>query len=454
MGVIERIKDRQVTLPGDAKAFACTKIDFKQTAGKRSPKSSLKVSIANDPNHTIILAPAYSIQTLTKGSELTHNEGLWTAATEMSPGKWHLEYRSGSQVCNDSITLDEVKCGADFEERGGECEPVPASFPWKLVIPISLAVLGLVTSLFYLWWVRLPQLLCNRKLRHCKRFMESDGHSLAVVSSKLGSGTEDGAGLYDCIRQPVSRHKYTGFHCAVLRNADMALVRSMLRAAPDLVAIEDSAGKDAVQLAVKYQRSEELVAEMVMRCLQAGCKLNGWHSILENAEHTKYVVAVVSLVQEAAQVKHISAPSPQHTHSTTSLASELGELATPRGMDDMQQTQRLDHMFSTLNSIRPSDTSAVQFALPHLMLAAETSVKSSFLRRSEGSVNTLLPAASCSAPIAEQVTSVEQQAVHQLASALDKRNRHAIDVAALENRTILEDASLYLKRCQTMHVSA
>ena len=206
-----------------------------------------------------------------------------------------------------------------------------------------------------------------------------------MVSSELGSGTEDNAGLYDCIRKPVSRHKYTGFHCAVLRNADMTLVQSMLRAAPDLVAIEDSAGNDAVQLAVKYHCSEELVAEMVMQYLQAGCKLNGWHSILEDAEHRKYVAPVVSLVQEAALVQHTSAPSHQHAHPTTPLAAELGELATPRG-------------------------------------------------------------ATHSAPIAEQVTSVEQQAVHELASALDKRNRHAIDVASHENRAILEDASLYLKR--------
>ena len=56
----------------------------------------------------------------------------------------------------------------------------------------------------------------------------------------------------------------------------------MLLISPELVAIEDSQGCDAVQLATDLKASTTLVAEMVVRSTQAGTTLDGWHALLES----------------------------------------------------------------------------------------------------------------------------------------------------------------------------
>ena len=81
----------------------------------------------------------------------------------------------------------------------------------------------------------------------------------------------------------------------------------MLHAAPEVVAVRDSTplhrSSDAVQLALKVSAPPEVVAEMVVRCLQAtGIAPDGWHSILESNEYSKYVAAVVAFVQQDAAV--------------------------------------------------------------------------------------------------------------------------------------------------------
>lgn len=207
--------------------------------------------------------------------------------------------------------------------------------------------------------------------------------------------------LRGCVEERVSRNKYTGFHCEVLQNADLALIRAMLHAAPEVVAVRDSThlhrSSDAVQLALKVSAPPEVVAEMVVRCLQAtGIAPDGWHSILESNEYSKYVAAVVAFVQQEA-ADHLQL---QRVCSSTSLGRRRHQRHTTPEHCPAQ------HGTSRAQPIRHS------------------------------------------AAIAQQLTSPEQEAVYQLASALDSMHRRAIDLATPENKKSLEDASLYLKRCK------
>lgn len=178
------------------------------------------------------------------------------------------------------------------------------------------------------------------------------------------------------------RRQYTPLHCAAVCDAELHVVRSVVQIAPAAVAMQDSHGLDAVQVAVNHAADKELVATMVVGCLQAGgVELDGWHTILERSDCGEYVAAVVSLVQRGVAAKEQS--SDQHPGKPTPLALRCG------------RSRQFAH--------RPP-------------------------------------------PIALQVTSASIEAVEELAYVLDSRHRKGIDVAAQDNKSILETAILYRKR--------
>ena len=288
--------------------------------------------------------------------------------------------------------------------------PVHGALLSPIVISISLVVIGVAIAIGYFWAIGLPRILCRRKLSRCENLAFGPDSKSRSLQGDPELATREHE-LRGCIEEPVSRHECTGFHCAVLRNADITLIRAMLQAAPDLVVVRDSRERDAIQLALEHSSRTEVVAEMVVRCLKTsrGIAPDGWHSVLENNEHSKYAVAVVALVQQ--------------------------EAATSLQLQGAPSSSSLRH-WHVLRGLRRS------------------------LRSSEHRPAAILPSHSRdsrpqpirrSAAIAKQLMSVEQEAVAVLASALDSKQRRAIDVASPENKTILEDASLYLKRCAHMH---
>ena len=74
----------------------------------------------------------------------------------------------------------------------------------------------------------------------------------------------------------------------------------MLEVAPKLVAERTLKGKDAVQLGVEYRADPELVAQLVVRCLETKADFNGWHYLLEHDHTSTHVIAVTNLAQQEA----------------------------------------------------------------------------------------------------------------------------------------------------------
>ena len=74
----------------------------------------------------------------------------------------------------------------------------------------------------------------------------------------------------------------------------------LLRVAPEIVAVADTKSNDAVQLAVQHGASADLVSTMTVRCLETGLPFNGWHYLLDNDSHSKYIVAILDLVHKEA----------------------------------------------------------------------------------------------------------------------------------------------------------
>ena len=98
-------------------------------------------------------------------------------------------------------------------------------------------------------------------------------------------------------------------------------------------------GRDAVYTAVKYRASSELIAELVVRCLESGVAFNGWHYLLEHDSCNKHVKAAIELVQEEAS------DHPPHAHyKSTPIAEQLMSPAQEavawlsRSLDSMQRT--------------------------------------------------------------------------------------------------------------------
>ena len=183
------------------------------------------------------------------------------------------------------------------------------------------------------------------------------------------------------LNKRTMRRQYTPLHCAAVCNAKLRVVKSMVQMAPAAVAIQDYHGLDAVQVAVNHAASCQLVAELVVGCLQAGgVVLDGWHTILERSDCGGYVTAAVSLAQQGVAAKRQSSDQPA--------------------------------------------------GRPRLLLRSGRSRR--FTPRPP--------------PIALQVTSATVEAVEQLAYALDSKHRKGIDVAAHDNKSILETAILYRGR--------
>ena len=56
-------------------------------------------------------------------------------------------------------------------------------------------------------------------------------------------------------------------------------------------------GRDAVYIAVEFRANSELIAELVVRCLESGVAFNGWHYLLQQDSCSNHVKAVIELVQ-------------------------------------------------------------------------------------------------------------------------------------------------------------
>ena len=126
--------------------------------------------------------------------------------------------------------------------------------------------------------------------------------SLAESISAPEDSTTDGgpnAELQTYLQQArtTNRFRFTHFHCAASCDADPQIVRSMLLISPELVATKDTRGRDAVQLATHLKASTTLVAEMVVRSIQAGTTLDGWHALLEGDDCCGYIPVVLDLVE-------------------------------------------------------------------------------------------------------------------------------------------------------------
>ena len=90
-------------------------------------------------------------------------------------------------------------------------------------------------------------------------------------------------------------------------------------------------GRDAVYIGVKHGAGPELVAELVVRCLKMPEReddFNGWTYLLQNDRCSRYVEAVIKLVQEEASCRLHNSESSEITKQFTSPGQEaVGWLA-------------------------------------------------------------------------------------------------------------------------------
>ena len=98
-------------------------------------------------------------------------------------------------------------------------------------------------------------------------------------------------------------------------------------------------GRDAVYTAVKYRASSELIAELVVRCLESGVPFNGWHYLLQHDSCSSHVKAVIKLVQEEAS-EHLPHAHYKSTRITEQLTSPVQEAVAwlSMSLDSMQRT--------------------------------------------------------------------------------------------------------------------
>ena len=185
------------------------------------------------------------------------------------------------------------------------------------LLVISLLLLSALTALALaaLYCLRYSNQVLKRRCAHtvqqcaCLATSLSSALEGAVLRSRGSDGTIDSNGDRQLCsefkaylqKKKTSRFKLTPFHCAGVCNADLGLVQSMLKWSPEMVATHDTRGCDAVDLAVQSGASHQTVAEMVVRCIQAGVTLSSWHALLERDDHEGYVEAVLDLVQSEAE---------------------------------------------------------------------------------------------------------------------------------------------------------
>ena len=53
-------------------------------------------------------------------------------------------------------------------------------------------------------------------------------------------------------------------------------------------------------MGVKHGARPQLIAELVIRCLESNVDFNGWHYLLENDSYNEYVAAVIDLAEHEA----------------------------------------------------------------------------------------------------------------------------------------------------------
>ena len=64
-----------------------------------------------------------------------------------------------------------------------------------------------------------------------------------------------------------------------------------------------------MEIGVKYGARPQLIAELVMRCLESDAEFNGWHYLLENDSCNEYVAAVIDLAEHEALLRPVNVTS-------------------------------------------------------------------------------------------------------------------------------------------------